>query len=302
MPQWFPQSWDVTVTGNGKTISLESAQPDYGAAGTSAGGLDLDAVYVGLGSEADFAGRDVKGKAVVRVQHAGRAERECGATRRCQGRGGDPRSEHASGQCPLSGVSVRNESAGIHGRPRRRRRRSGHHGGDASRAVRSREREARRPASAESEDGADLGDAAGRDRRDDLHHRASRRLVRRVGRQRQRRRVDARSGRTLREDSSGAAEADDDLHRAGRPSQLRRRVGGGEQVARRQSTEALRQDRAGDQRRASLHRSDAVASAVLQRQRNRLGQHLHAAAVVRGRPVAARAPEDRGRARSSNSA
>ncbi len=64
LPQWFPQSWEVTVTGNGKTISLESAQPDYGAAGTPAAGMDLEAVYAALGSEADFAGRDVKGKAV----------------------------------------------------------------------------------------------------------------------------------------------------------------------------------------------------------------------------------------------
>jgi len=65
VPQWFPQSWTVTITGGGRTITLESAQPDYGAVGTSRDGIDLDAVYVGLGSEADFAGRDVKGKAVV---------------------------------------------------------------------------------------------------------------------------------------------------------------------------------------------------------------------------------------------
>jgi hypothetical protein len=64
VPQWFPQSWEVTVTGNGKTPSLESAQPDYGAVATSSEGMDLEAVYVGLGSEADFAGKDVKGKAV----------------------------------------------------------------------------------------------------------------------------------------------------------------------------------------------------------------------------------------------
>src|SRR5262245_39694959 len=44
VPQWFPQSWDVTVTGAGKTISLESAQPDYGAVATPSGGMDLDAV------------------------------------------------------------------------------------------------------------------------------------------------------------------------------------------------------------------------------------------------------------------
>jgi peptidase M28-like protein len=64
VPQWSPQSWEVVVSGRGKTIALESAQPDYGAAGTSADGMDLEAVYAGLGSEADFAGRDVKGKAV----------------------------------------------------------------------------------------------------------------------------------------------------------------------------------------------------------------------------------------------
>ena len=64
VPQWFPQTWDVTVTGGGKTITLDSAQPAYGTVGTAAEGADLEAVYVGLGSEADFAGRDVKGKAV----------------------------------------------------------------------------------------------------------------------------------------------------------------------------------------------------------------------------------------------
>jgi hypothetical protein len=46
VPQWFPQSWEVTVTGHGMTIRLDSAQPDYGAAATPAEGVDLDAVYV----------------------------------------------------------------------------------------------------------------------------------------------------------------------------------------------------------------------------------------------------------------
>jgi hypothetical protein len=64
VPQWFPQSWDVKVSGGGRTLSLQSAQPDYGAAETPADGLDLEAVYVGLGSEADFAGKNVRGKAV----------------------------------------------------------------------------------------------------------------------------------------------------------------------------------------------------------------------------------------------
>jgi hypothetical protein len=63
-PQWMPQSWDVTATGNGKTLRLETAQPTLTTPGTPADGLDLEAVYVGTASDADFAGRDVKGKAV----------------------------------------------------------------------------------------------------------------------------------------------------------------------------------------------------------------------------------------------
>jgi Peptidase family M28 len=62
-PQWMPRAWNVTVTTGSQTIQLDSAQPDYGSAGAPAG-LDLEAVYVGLGSEADFAGKDVRGKAV----------------------------------------------------------------------------------------------------------------------------------------------------------------------------------------------------------------------------------------------
>ena len=62
-PQWMPQSWVVAVSGYGKTLQLDSAQPAYQTEATPAGGLDLEAVYVGLGSEADLAGRDVRGKA-----------------------------------------------------------------------------------------------------------------------------------------------------------------------------------------------------------------------------------------------
>jgi peptidase M28-like protein len=63
-PQWFPQNWDVTVSGGGRTITLESAQPDYRAAALPSGGIDVDAVYGGMGSAADLAGKDLKGKAV----------------------------------------------------------------------------------------------------------------------------------------------------------------------------------------------------------------------------------------------
>jgi hypothetical protein len=67
-PQWVPESWDVTAMSSGKTIQLTSAQPPYGAVSTDGKVLDLPAVYVGLGSEADFAGRDVRGTAVLFIR------------------------------------------------------------------------------------------------------------------------------------------------------------------------------------------------------------------------------------------
>jgi hypothetical protein len=64
-PQYEPKSWSVAVTGGNKAIKLVSAQPPYGATGTDGKELDLEVAYVGLASEADFAGRDVRGKAVL---------------------------------------------------------------------------------------------------------------------------------------------------------------------------------------------------------------------------------------------
>jgi hypothetical protein len=61
-PVWMPDSWEVSATGAGTTVPLGSAEPSSQAA-TPAGGIELEAVYVGLGTAADFAGRDVKGKA-----------------------------------------------------------------------------------------------------------------------------------------------------------------------------------------------------------------------------------------------
>jgi peptidase M28-like protein len=64
-PQWAPDSWEVTAKGAGKTITLITAQPPYGSVSTNGKILDLTATYVGLGSEADFSARDVRGKAVL---------------------------------------------------------------------------------------------------------------------------------------------------------------------------------------------------------------------------------------------
>ena len=62
-PQWVPESWEFTVTAGNQTLTLESAHVPYGAVGTPAEGLHLEPVWLGLGAESDFVGRDVEGKA-----------------------------------------------------------------------------------------------------------------------------------------------------------------------------------------------------------------------------------------------
>jgi hypothetical protein len=70
-PQWLPQSWEVTTKSEDKTLHLDrSAQPAYLSPGTAPEGIDLEAVWAGTGSEADFAGRDVRGKAVFMLAMA----------------------------------------------------------------------------------------------------------------------------------------------------------------------------------------------------------------------------------------
>jgi hypothetical protein len=67
-PQWSAQSWGVAVTAGDKTVQIASAEPSYGSSATDGKELNLEIVYVGLGSEADFAGRDVRGKAILLVK------------------------------------------------------------------------------------------------------------------------------------------------------------------------------------------------------------------------------------------
>ena len=64
--QWMPQSWDVTATSGSRTARLTTAQPGSRTPGTQ-GALNLEVAYVGLGTAADFAGRDVRGKAALVV-------------------------------------------------------------------------------------------------------------------------------------------------------------------------------------------------------------------------------------------
>lgn len=63
-PQWMPQSWEITATGGDQPLHLETAQPAYQTIATPPEGLDLEAAYVGTGSEADYIGKDVRGKAL----------------------------------------------------------------------------------------------------------------------------------------------------------------------------------------------------------------------------------------------
>ena len=64
-PQFRPDRWEFSVTAaGGAAKTFTSVQPALGAQPTPAAGLDLQAVWVGMGSAADFVGRDVRGKAV----------------------------------------------------------------------------------------------------------------------------------------------------------------------------------------------------------------------------------------------
>ena len=63
-PQWWPTAWEVSVGGGGKSFTLKTAFPLYHSAPTS-GQAELETVWVGMGTAADFRDRDVRGKAVV---------------------------------------------------------------------------------------------------------------------------------------------------------------------------------------------------------------------------------------------
>ena len=64
-PQWIPSSWDISFASGGQTFTLESARPPEDAESTPPAGLEFELVWVGQGSDADYLGRDVRGKAVV---------------------------------------------------------------------------------------------------------------------------------------------------------------------------------------------------------------------------------------------
>jgi len=63
---WRPNGWEGSyTTDSGETISMETIFPASGTAGTPPEGITAEAIWIGVGAEADFIGRDVEGKAVV---------------------------------------------------------------------------------------------------------------------------------------------------------------------------------------------------------------------------------------------
>lgn len=65
VPQWAPKSWEVSLMAGSQPMKLTSATPPYGTASTHGKTLDLPIVYVGMGTEADYMNKDVRGKAVL---------------------------------------------------------------------------------------------------------------------------------------------------------------------------------------------------------------------------------------------
>ena len=72
---WVPQTWQLQILGDPafgagtQTVTLPSAFPQPGGGSIPGGTLTAPVVYVGHGTDADLAGRDLKGKiAVVRVR------------------------------------------------------------------------------------------------------------------------------------------------------------------------------------------------------------------------------------------
>ena len=63
-PQWRATDWAFTATGSGTTLTPTSIYPAEDTFNTPPAGVALEIVWAGLGTELDFAGRDVKGKLV----------------------------------------------------------------------------------------------------------------------------------------------------------------------------------------------------------------------------------------------
>jgi hypothetical protein len=82
-PQWVPKDWELTATGSGKSLMFSSLLPALGSGSTPVSGIEMEPVWVGLGTAGDFAGREVRGKAVI--IHAMLAPGEMGQSANLEG-------------------------------------------------------------------------------------------------------------------------------------------------------------------------------------------------------------------------
>ena len=66
---WYPTHWEMSYAagagGAGKSGPILTSFPTDETVATPPEGITADAVWMGVGSNADFAGRDVRGKAVI---------------------------------------------------------------------------------------------------------------------------------------------------------------------------------------------------------------------------------------------
>lgn len=62
-PQWIPSSWEVVAASGERTLPIKTAFPLFNSVASPQ--VELEPVWIGMGTEADFLGRDVKGKAAV---------------------------------------------------------------------------------------------------------------------------------------------------------------------------------------------------------------------------------------------
>ncbi len=62
---WSPTFWEASYSAGGRSVELLTAFPAGQTAAAPSDGLTAEAVWVGVGAEPDFLGRNVEGKAVV---------------------------------------------------------------------------------------------------------------------------------------------------------------------------------------------------------------------------------------------
>jgi peptidase M28-like protein len=64
-PLWYPNSWDASFVAGDAVTPLKTTFPITDAVGTAGKTIEAPAIWLGLGTPADFKDRDVRGKAVI---------------------------------------------------------------------------------------------------------------------------------------------------------------------------------------------------------------------------------------------